>query len=382
LAGRSLADAATRLSSSMTSPPLRQTSNSRPAKADPHLPEVKNEPREVRLLRSRRYWRFRRPCRRDHDRSGLSTQRHCNVRGTGNPNPLLVFRGHLQSFIMGQGLSSRVYAVTPYNGGAAYPGRASTGTKVFSYYPFASPYDDVWRVIRLRRGCTNVGDRLYINFTNPVSYVALDFIPSSQGHVHQHPRYAASERRFALCLQRRHAAQDDRRLEPRLCGAHGCGRLQHHSRHCHCAWVAVALFPARLRSPRQPYVCRRFSRRHRPRRGCADTMGGYALSSTDTLTGSGSITGDLTNAGTLDPGSSPGKITVNGNFTQTAAGTMMIDIGGAQENLIDLLDVNGTALIDGASRSRFSTGFFPWTARCSRFWSTTRGQACSQAQAG
>jgi hypothetical protein len=47
-----------------------------------------------------------------------------------------------------------------------------------------------------------------------------------------------------------------------------------------------------------------------------------------TLSGSGTIAGSLTNAGEVDLGSSPGTLTINGNYTQTAAGALNLEVGG------------------------------------------------------
>src|SRR5439155_26177941 len=48
------------------------------------------------------------------------------------------------------------------------------------------------------------------------------------------------------------------------------------------------------------------------------------------LSGDGLIGGDLTNSGIVNPGrvNSPGTLTVAGNYTQTAGGTLQIEIAG------------------------------------------------------
>jgi hypothetical protein len=93
--------------------------------------------------------------------------------------------------------------------------------------------------------------------------------------------------------------------------------------------------------------------------GALDTLGGYTLAGNESLTGNGTVTGDLVNAGTLDPGSSPGKITINGSLTQTATGTIHIDIDGADASLIDFLDINGSLLLDGNLHVSLMDGFMP-----------------------
>ena len=54
----------------------------------------------------------------------------------------------------------------------------------------------------------------------------------------------------------------------------------------------------------------------------SSVSGDLTLGGTSTLTGSGTFVGDLTNSGTITPGNSPGIFTVQGNYVQTAAGTI------------------------------------------------------------
>ena len=51
-----------------------------------------------------------------------------------------------------------------------------------------------------------------------------------------------------------------------------------------------------------------------------------------TLTGSGTIDGDLINGGGVSPGGDgvPGVLTVAGNYTQTTLGVLNIDLGGVE----------------------------------------------------
>lgn len=65
------------------------------------------------------------------------------------------------------------------------------------------------------------------------------------------------------------------------------------------------------------------------------------------LTGSGLIAGNVTNAGGwISPGNSPGTLTINGNYTQGSSGTFLMDIADAQT--FDRLLVQGTASLAGA----------------------------------
>ncbi|MEX0676404.1 MAG: autotransporter-associated beta strand repeat-containing protein [Pirellulales bacterium] len=69
-----------------------------------------------------------------------------------------------------------------------------------------------------------------------------------------------------------------------------------------------------------------------------------------TLGGTGTITGNVTNQGTVAAGNSIGTLSVNGNFTQAAAGSMQVEIndGGSTPGVNnDLVDVSGTATLNG-----------------------------------
>ncbi|MFX6949490.1 hypothetical protein ABTH81_20625, partial [Acinetobacter baumannii] len=52
----------------------------------------------------------------------------------------------------------------------------------------------------------------------------------------------------------------------------------------------------------------------------------------------------LTNSGTIAPGLSPGTLTVTGNFAQTAAGILQIQVGAAAASR---LAISGTATLGG-----------------------------------
>ena len=65
------------------------------------------------------------------------------------------------------------------------------------------------------------------------------------------------------------------------------------------------------------------------------------------LGGNGVIGGDVTNGGIVSPGHSLGTLTVNGNYTQTANGTLRIEIAGTAPGQFDLLAVGGHASLAG-----------------------------------
>jgi len=75
--------------------------------------------------------------------------------------------------------------------------------------------------------------------------------------------------------------------------------------------------------------------------GLVDIRGG-------TLSGAGAVVGDVKNGGTVAPGNSPGILLVTGNYTQTSAGLLDIEIGGlAAGSGYDQLRVFGDASLAG-----------------------------------
>ena len=73
-----------------------------------------------------------------------------------------------------------------------------------------------------------------------------------------------------------------------------------------------------------------------------------------TVSGSGTIIGDVTNGGIL---SVLGALAVNGNYTQTAAGTLTVTLRGATD--FDQLVVSGIATLDGALNVYYLNGYRP-----------------------
>lgn len=68
-----------------------------------------------------------------------------------------------------------------------------------------------------------------------------------------------------------------------------------------------------------------------------------------TLRGTGDLSGPVDNSGgTVAPGDSPGILTIDGNYTQSAGGTLQSDIAGTTVGTgYDRLVVGGTAMLDG-----------------------------------
>ena len=75
------------------------------------------------------------------------------------------------------------------------------------------------------------------------------------------------------------------------------------------------------------------------------------------LGGGGTIFGNVTNQGIVSPGNSPGTLTIGGNYTQTATGTLLIQI--ASPTYYDRLVVGGTAALGGTLQVSFLSGYKP-----------------------
>ncbi len=77
-----------------------------------------------------------------------------------------------------------------------------------------------------------------------------------------------------------------------------------------------------------------------------------------TLSGSGTIIGDVdNNAGVVGPGSSPGTLTIDGDFSQGAAGELLIEIAGLGD--FDVLSITGSALLGGELAVDLIGGYVP-----------------------
>jgi len=68
-----------------------------------------------------------------------------------------------------------------------------------------------------------------------------------------------------------------------------------------------------------------------------------------TLAGTGTVYGNIANNGTVSPGDAVGTLTVNGNYTQTARSSLLINIAGANAGEFSVLDVSGIASLNGVS---------------------------------
>jgi hypothetical protein len=79
------------------------------------------------------------------------------------------------------------------------------------------------------------------------------------------------------------------------------------------------------------------------------------------LSGTGTVAGPLTNSGgTVAPGDAPGRLTVAGNYTQEAGGTLGIDLAGTTPGTeFDQLLVGGSATLGGTLSLTDEGGFTP-----------------------
>ncbi|MFK5924114.1 MAG: autotransporter domain-containing protein [Verrucomicrobiota bacterium] len=79
--------------------------------------------------------------------------------------------------------------------------------------------------------------------------------------------------------------------------------------------------------------------------GTFTTGGGLTVFQNALLGGSGIINGNVVNNGTVNPGNSPGTLTINGNFTQSSSGTLQIEV--ASPSVFDRLVVRDNAALAG-----------------------------------
>ena len=77
------------------------------------------------------------------------------------------------------------------------------------------------------------------------------------------------------------------------------------------------------------------------------------------LEGFGTIEGDVSSRGHVGPGLSAGALQIEGTYTQTAAGALSVEIGGAATTQFDRLNVSGAASLAGALDVSLIDGFVP-----------------------
>jgi hypothetical protein len=88
--------------------------------------------------------------------------------------------------------------------------------------------------------------------------------------------------------------------------------------------------------------------------------GSLNLQSKSSLVAAGTVTGNVINSSSVSTGSSPGILTITGNYTQTAAGSLTIQLGGTNAGTqYDQLAVGGTASLNGTLVADAINGFTP-----------------------
>ncbi|HVW50434.1 MAG TPA: autotransporter domain-containing protein [Trinickia sp.] len=87
----------------------------------------------------------------------------------------------------------------------------------------------------------------------------------------------------------------------------------------------------------------------------ASLGGDVAVASAGTLRGHGSIGNNVVNDGTVMPGGTIGTLSINGNYTQTANGALVVEVSPVSGSQ---LKVNGTATLEGKLRVLFDPGSY------------------------
>ncbi len=91
--------------------------------------------------------------------------------------------------------------------------------------------------------------------------------------------------------------------------------------------------------------------------GLFQPLGGLAMNDGSLLGGAGTIAGEVANNAVVNPGNSPGTITITGNYNQSAAGTLQIEAADAGN--FDRLVVGGAAILAGTLQFLPLDGFQP-----------------------
>jgi hypothetical protein len=89
------------------------------------------------------------------------------------------------------------------------------------------------------------------------------------------------------------------------------------------------------------------------------SAGTHELGANVRLGGSGTIVGDVTTAGTVAPGTSPGVLGIDGDYVQLAGSELEIELAGTTLGQFDRLEVGGGADLDGTLTVELIDGFTP-----------------------
>ncbi len=89
---------------------------------------------------------------------------------------------------------------------------------------------------------------------------------------------------------------------------------------------------------------------------------GLTVAAKGKLTGSSTIIGNVTNGGTVAPGNSVGLLAIDGNYTQTAAGSLPLQLGGTDPANYDRITATGSVQLGGTVTIELLNGFSVDTA--------------------
>lgn len=78
------------------------------------------------------------------------------------------------------------------------------------------------------------------------------------------------------------------------------------------------------------------------------------------VSGTGTFTGNVNNSGVMKPGSSPGTLSITGDYFQDSAGWLQIEMGGYAQGIdYDYLDIGGNAILSGGLEIDLFASFDP-----------------------
>ena len=93
--------------------------------------------------------------------------------------------------------------------------------------------------------------------------------------------------------------------------------------------------------------------------GTHSFVNGLLINTNAILTGTGSITGSITDAGLIAPGNGPGVITDTGNLTMLDNSRLIMELASANSALYDQLDLTGTLTFGGTLNVSLLNGYTP-----------------------
>jgi len=94
--------------------------------------------------------------------------------------------------------------------------------------------------------------------------------------------------------------------------------------------------------------------------GIDSESGAISIRSDGTLAGNGSIVGNvIVDGGTIEPGSSSGKLTVDGSVSMRTNARMLMEIGGTSDGMFDQLFASGDMTLGGNLIIDFINDFIP-----------------------